>query len=78
MKKSTKKKGDFMTAAVLEHGTDRKAKARQLVAYLRYAMQDVGKLSTTSAHLLEMSVAALSEETGLPGEDEAKWARQHS
>jgi len=67
-----------MATAVLEHGTDRKAKARQIVAYLTYAMQDVSKLSTTSAHLLEMSVAALSEETGLPAEGETKWARAHS
>jgi hypothetical protein len=67
-----------MPTAVLEHGIDRKAKARQLVAYLSYAMQDVSKLSTTSAHLLEMSVAALSEESGLPAEDEPKWARQRS
>lgn len=67
-----------MTTAALEHGPDRQEKARQLVAYLSYAMQDVCKLSTTSAHLLEMSVAALSEEIGLPTENRVDWTRKHS
>jgi hypothetical protein len=62
----------------MEHGIDRKAKARELVAYLSYAMQDVSKLSTTSAHLLEMSLAALSEEIGLAADGEARWARRPS
>jgi hypothetical protein len=62
----------------MERGIDRKAKAREMVAYLSYAMQDVSKLSTTSAHLLEMSLAALSEEIGLSAEDDAKWARRPS
>ena len=67
-----------MATAVIERGIDRKAKAREIVAYLSYAMQDVSKLSTTSAHLLEMSLAALSEEIGLSAEDDAKWARRPS
>ena len=67
-----------MATAVMERGIDRKAKAREMVAYLSYAMQDVSKLSTTSAHLLEMSLAALSEEIGLSAEDDAKWARRPS
>lgn len=67
-----------MATAVMERGIDRKAKAREVVAYLSYAMQDVSKLSMTSAHLLEMSLAALNEEIGLSAEDEAKWARRPS
>jgi len=67
-----------MTTVVMERATERKAKARELVAFLSYAMQDVSKLSTTSAHLLEMSLAALSEEIGLAPDDEAKWTRRPS
>lgn len=67
-----------MTTAVMEHGTDRKTKARQLITYLAYAMQDVGKLSSTSAHLLELSIAALNEETGLPAQNQSSWARKSS
>jgi len=67
-----------MATTLMEHGTDRKSKARQLVAYLAYAMQDVGKLSSTSAHLLELSIAALNEETGLPAQNQANWARKPS
>lgn len=40
----------------------RKTKARQIVAYLTYVMDDVRTLSPTSSYLLELTIAAINED----------------
>lgn len=40
----------------------RNSKARQIVAYLSYALEDVRTLSPTSSYLLEMSIAAINDD----------------
>jgi hypothetical protein len=57
-----------MTVNEMESAAKRRAKARQLVAYLAYVVEDVRVLSPTSSHLLEMSIAAINEDMDLPHE----------
>ena len=40
----------------------RKIKARQIVAYLTYVMDDVRTLSPTSSYLLELTIAAINDD----------------
>jgi hypothetical protein len=44
----------------------RRSKARELVAYLSYAVEDLRRVSPASSHLLEMSIAAINEDMHLP------------
>jgi hypothetical protein len=47
-----------------------------VIAYLSYALDDVGALSPTAVHLLEMAIAILTDdpqpESGLAGTDRSK------
>jgi hypothetical protein len=36
---------------------------KEIIAYLSYALKDVRKLSPLGAHLLEMSIAVLNDDT---------------
>jgi len=57
-----------MTVSETESASKRRAKARQMVAYLAYVVEDVRALSPTGSHLLEMSIAAINEDMNLPYE----------
>jgi hypothetical protein len=53
-------KSDTIARAKMRHD-----KARELVAYLSYAVEDLRQVSPASTHLLEMSIAAINEDLSL-------------
>ena len=57
-----------MTVKRMERTKTRRDKARELVAYLSYAVEDLRVVSPTSSQLLEMSIAAINEDVDLPHE----------
>ncbi len=55
-----------MTVKTVDRDDTRRSKARELVAYLSYAVEDLRQVSPASSHLLEMSIAAINEDMHLP------------
>jgi hypothetical protein len=61
------KEGDRnMAIKTVDREEIRRGKARELVAYLSYAVEDLRQVSPASSHLLEMSIAAINEDMQLP------------
>ncbi|MES1148658.1 MAG: hypothetical protein ABUL53_05690 [Bradyrhizobium guangdongense] len=54
--------GAWQNLPASESVAARKAKARNIVAYLSYALAEVRALSPTAAYLLEMSINAIGED----------------
>jgi hypothetical protein len=55
-----------MAVKIADREEIRRSKARELVAYLSYAVEDLRRVSPASSHLLEMSIAAINEDMHLP------------
>jgi len=55
-----------INASAIERAKTRDDKARGLVAYLSYALEDLRQVSPASSHLLEMTIVAINEDMDLP------------